>query len=62
MHGKAWQEIWLQVIQTSISGRKMGFTIITEENGDTLSAILIDKITTKFYRFFILDMISLKIA
>ena len=33
-------------------------TIITDdENGDTLSAILIDKITTKFYRFFILDMI-----
>ena len=37
-------------------------TIITDENGDTLSAILIDKINTKFYRFFILDMILLKIA
>ena len=45
-----------------LSKQKMGFTIITEENGDTFSAILIDKITTKFYRFFILDMISLKIA
>ena len=37
-------------------------TRITEENGDTLSAILIDKIATNFYRFFILDMNLLKIA
>ena len=58
-HGKKFGS---RLSKTSISGRKMGFTIITEENGDILSAILIDKVTTKFYRFFILDMISLKIA
>ena len=36
--------------------------ILTEENGDPNSAILNNNITKQFYRFFIFDMITLKIA
>ena len=50
MHGKAWQENLLQVIQTIISGREKCFTIITEENGDTLSAIL-NEIKSSYFLF-----------
>ena len=42
--------------------RSIWLTIITEENGDTLSTILNDKILIEFTNFFIFDMINLKIA
>ena len=54
MHGETWQEKLLQVIQTIISGREKCFTIITEENGDTLSAILNDKIIIELSDFLFL--------
>ena len=39
MHGKAWQEIWLRVIQTSIPVGKKWLANVTEENVDTVSII-----------------------
>lgn len=39
MHGKAWQEIWLRVIHTSIPVGKKWLANVTEENVDTVSII-----------------------
>ena len=50
------------IIPTTTSEGKKRLKIITEENGDTNSAILNDKITIQFYRLFVFDMITLKIA
>ena len=40
MHGKAWKEIWLRVIQTSIPVGKKWLANVTEENVDTVSIIV----------------------
>ena len=59
-HGKKFGP---KVIQTSKLEGKKWLAIITEENGDTLSTILNDKIIKKkFTNIFIFDMIKRKIA
>ena len=50
------------IIPKTTSEGKKRLKIITEENGDTNSGILNDKITIQFNRVFIFDMITLKIA
>ena len=55
-------QTWVHVIPTTTSEGKTRVKITTEENGDTNSAILNDKITIEFNRFLIFDMISLNNA